>query len=122
MGVSMGKLVILLLGGLFFTSANAGCFGSDSLYTCNDPQSGNNYQINKFGNSTYMTGNNSRTGSTWSQTSSTYGSTTYQNGTSSDGSTWRQTIQDNGSLGRTYSGTDAQGNYYSKTCSQFGCY
>ncbi|MGP4864628.1 hypothetical protein ACTXGK_10595 [Psychrobacter sp. T6-5] len=118
----MGKLSILLLSGLFMTGANAGCFGSSNLYSCNDPQSGNNYQVNKFGSSTYMTGNNPRTGSTWSQNSSTYGNITYQNGTSSDGSTWRQTIQDNGSMGRTYSGTDSQGNYYSKTCSQFGCY
>lgn len=118
----MGKIVLLLLSGLFVSSANAACFGSDTMYTCNDPQSGNNYQINKFGNSTYMTGNNLRTGNTWRQNSTTYGNITQQNGTSSDGSTWRQTIQNNGAMGTTYSGTDSQGNYYSKTCTQFGCY
>lgn len=118
----MNKFVIFLLSGLFVSSANAACFGSDTMYSCNDPQSGNSYQVNKLGNSTYMTGNNSSTGSTWRQDSSTFGNTTYQNGTSSDGSTWRQTIQNNGAFGTTYSGTDSQGKYYSKTCTQFGCY
>lgn len=118
----MGKLAVLLLSGLFVSGANAACFGTDTMYSCNDIQSGNNNQVNKLGNSTYMTGNNSRTGSTWNQNSTTYGNTTYQNGTSSDGSTWRQTIQNNGTMGTTYSGTDSQGNYYSKTCTQFGCY
>lgn len=118
----MGKLAILLLSGLFVSGAQASCFGSDSMYTCNDPQSGNNYQVRKSGSTTYMTGNNPRTGSSWTQNSKTYGSTTYQDGTTSDGSTWRQTIQNNGSMGTTYSGTDSNGNYYSKSCNQFGCY
>ena len=118
----MNKLAILLLIGLFTTGVNASCFGTENMYSCNDPQSGNIYQINKFGNSTYMTGNNPHTGSTWRQNSSTYGSTIYQNGTSSDGSIWNQTIQNNGAIGTTYSGTDSKGNYYNKTCNQFGCY
>lgn len=118
----MGKLAILLLSVGLIGSANAACFGTDTMYSCNDPQSGNYYQVNKFGNSTYMTGNNFRTGSTWRQDSTTYGNTTYQNGTSSNGNTWRQTIQNNGTMGTTYSGTDSKGNYYSKTCTQFGCY
>lgn len=118
----MNKLAILLLSGLFVTGANASCFGTENMYSCNDPQSGNNYQINKFGNTTYMTGNNPRTGSTWSQTSNTYGNTTYQSGSSSNGNTWNQTIQNNGSIGTTYSGTDSKGNYFHKTCNQFGCY
>ena len=118
----MGKLAILLLSGLFVSSANAACFGTDTMYSCNDIQSGNSYQVNKLGDSTYMTGTNSRTGSTWRQNSTTYGNTTQQNGTSSNGNTWRQTIQDNGAMGTTYSGTDSQGNSYRKTCTQFGCY
>lgn len=118
----MYKIGIVLLASLFFTNANAACFGSSNMYSCHDSQSGNNYQVNKFGNTTYMTGNNSRTGSTWSQTSNTYGNTTYQSGSSSNGNTWNQTIQNNGSMGTTYSGTDSKGNYYSKTCNQFGCY
>ena len=118
----MGKLAILLLSGLFMTGANASCFGSESMYTCNDPQSGNNYQVRKSGSATYMTGNNPSTGSTWSQNSRTSGKTTYQNGTSSDGGVWNQTIRENGSMGTTYSGTDSKGNYYSKTCNKFGCY
>ena len=118
----MNKLAIFLLSVSFVGGAQASCFGSDTLYSCNDLQSGNTYQVNKLGNTTYMTGNNARTGSRWSQTSNTYGNTTYQNGTSSDGSTWRQTIQNNGAIGTTYSGTDSNGNYYHKTCNQFGCY
>lgn len=119
----IGKLAILLLSGLFVSSANAGCYGSESMYNCNDAQSGNNYQVTKFGGVTSMTGNNSRTGSRWSQNSTTYGNITQQNGTSSDGSSWRQTIQKNSLTGgTTYSGTDSKGNHYNKTCTQFGCY
>lgn len=119
----VGKLAILLLTGLFVSSANAGCYGSESMYNCNDAQSGNNYQVTKFGGVTSMTGNNSRTGSRWSQNSTTYGNITQQNGTSSDGSSWRQTIQKNSLTGgTTYSGTDSKGNHYNKTCTQFGCF
>jgi len=118
----MNKLLILLISGLFVNGANADCFGSESIYSCNDIQSGNTYQVNKFGNTTNMNGYNSRTGSAWSQNSSTYGNTTHQNGTSSNGKTWNQTIQDNGAFGTTYSGIDSEGSYYSKTCNQFGCY
>lgn len=114
--------MIVLIGGLFVNSANADCFGSETMYSCNDIQSGNTYQVNKFGNSTTMNGYNSRTGSTWNQNSSTYGNITYQNGTSSNGKAWNQTIQDNGAFGTTYSGTDSKGKPYYKTCSQFGCY
>lgn len=117
----MNKMLVCVLAGFFFSSANASCFGSSTMYSCNDVQSGNNYQVNKFGNTTSMNGYNSRTGSNWNQTSTTFGNTTYQNGTSSDGSAWRQTIQNNGAFGTTYSGTDSQGNYYNKTCTQFGC-
>lgn len=118
----IGKLAILLLSGLFVSSANAGCYGSESVYNCNDAQSGNNYQVTKYGGVTSMTGTNSRTGSTWRQNSTTYGNITQQNGTSSDGSSWRQTIQKNSLTGgTTYSGTDSKGNYYNKTCTQFGC-
>lgn len=117
----MGRLAVLLLSGLFFNGAQASCFGSDSNYTCSDPQSGNTYQVRKFGDSTTMTGTNTRTGSSWSQNSRTYGNITQQDGQSSDGGTWRQTIRDNGSMGTNYSGTDSDGNYYNKTCNRFGC-
>lgn len=118
----MGKLIVLLLSGLFVSGANASCFGSDSSYTCSDPQSGNTYNVTRFGGSTNMTGTNSRTGSSWSQNSTTYGGITQQNGRSSDGSSWRQTIQKNSLTGgTTYSGTDSKGKSYSKTCTQFGC-
>lgn len=118
----MGKFVVLLLSALFVSGANAGCFGTESVYSCSDPQSGNNYQVTKFGGTTSMTGTNTRTGNSWSQNSTTYGDITQQNGISSDGSSWRQTIQKNSLTGgTTYSGTDSNGNYYSKTCTQFGC-
>ena len=118
----MDKLVILLLSALFASGTQASCFGTESNYTCSDPQSGNTYNVTKFGGTTTMTGTNSRTGSSWSQNSRTYGSTTYQDGKSSDGRTWRQTIQNNGAIGTTYSGTDSNGNRFHKTCTQFGCY
>jgi hypothetical protein len=36
--------------------ASAGCYGSSSVYNCYDYQSGNPYNVQKYGNSTYMQG------------------------------------------------------------------
>ena len=120
-GILMNKLLVVFVSGMMFTSAYASCYGSSNYYTCNDPQSGNHYTISKYGDTTSMQGYNSSTGSTWSQSSRTYGNTTYQNGYSSDGGIWNQTIRNNGSS-TTYSGTDSDGNFYHKTCTRFGCY
>ena len=72
------------------TPASAGCFGSGTLYTCSDDY-GNNYTINKLGNSTYMNGYNFKTGNSWSQNSQRFGNTTITNGFDSQGRMWNQT-------------------------------
>lgn len=100
-------------------AANAGCYGSGSYYTCND-NSGNSYNVSKYGNTTQVQGYNPNTGNSWSQNSTTYGNTTYQRGYDAQGNSWNQTIQRNGSY-TTYSGTDSDGNPFYKTCSAYGC-
>jgi hypothetical protein len=99
--------------------ANAGCFGSGSFKTCND-DSGNNYTIQKFGNTTHMQGNNYQTGSTWSQNTNTFGNITTHTG-NSNGNAWRATEQ---RIGNTtfYNGQDSNGNAFHKTCGITGCY
>ena len=87
--------------------ASAACFGSGSFKSCSD-SSGNNYTVNKFGNTTTVTGSNARTGSNWSQTTTTFGSNSYTNGTASNGRSWNQTTTPYGSFG-----TDSSGNGFS---------
>src|SRR5262249_50298908 len=102
-------LAISLLLGLGFASpVNAACFGSDAFSTWTD-NSGNTYNIQRFGNQTFMQGSNEGTGSTWSQNSMTLGNSTYINGRSSDGNSWNENIQHFGNM-TTYSGTDSDGN------------
>jgi hypothetical protein len=113
--LSAAAITLLLLS----TTANAICTGSGSFKTCTDNQ-GNSYTIQKFGNQTYMTGNNSRTGSSWSSNSTTIGNTTFQQGRSADGDSWNQTIQNIGNT-QYRTGTDSNGNSFSTTCNQFGC-
>ena len=98
--------------------ANATCFGSANMYTCNDA-SGNSYNVQKYGNTTNVQGYNSGTGSSWNQTSNTMGNTTFING-STNGNSWNQTIQTMPGM-TTYSGTDSRGNSFNKTCTAFGC-
>ena len=86
----MKTILVALVAGLFASSASAACYGSKSFQTCSD-DSGNNYTVQRFGNSTYMQGYNSRTGSNWSQNSTTFGSTTFHNGRDKDGNSWNTT-------------------------------
>lgn len=72
------------------STAFAGCIGGGALSTCYD-NSGNTYTIQRLGNSTYMQGHNSRTGSSWSQNSTTFGNTTIHNGQDADGDSWSTT-------------------------------
>ena len=88
--------------------AMAGCYGSDSFYSCND--GGNHYTVNRYGDTTTMRGYNAETGSTWSQRSSTYGGTTTTNGYSADGDSW--SMRRNNDTG-AYSGWDSDGNFFS---------
>ena len=89
------------------STGQATCYGSSSFYNCYDHDSGNSYNIQKFGNSTNLNGYNLNTGSTWSQNSQTFGDTTIMNGFSSDGGYWNQTITPYGSYGY-----DSDGNYF----------
>ncbi len=104
---------------VFSLPSHAECYGSGSYKTCYD-NSGNTYDVQKIGNSTYLNGRNSNTGSTWSQDSTTIGNTTYQNGRASNGNSWSGTST---TIGNTtyHNGTDSNGNYYNKTCNQYGC-
>ena len=44
--------------------ASAACYGTDTFQNCDD-SSGNGYTINRFGDTTIMTGGNAQTGSSW---------------------------------------------------------
>lgn len=99
--------------------ASAQCVGTDSFYTCSD-SSGNSYTVNRMGNTTMMNGYNSRTGSTWSQDSTTFGGTTLHSGRAANGNSWNMTEQTFG--GTTfYNGTDSRGNSFSGACGIYGC-
>ena len=100
-------------------TASAACIGSGSFQSCTD-NSGNSYSVNRFGNSTFMNGTNSRTGSTWSQNSNTFGNTTMHSGRSSDGGNWNLTEQRMGSS-RSITGTDSNGRSVNRFCGSFGC-
>lgn len=117
----MRKTIIAISLVLAAGAACAQCYGSDTNKQCFDAQSGNSYSVNKLGNSTYMSGSNPNTGSTWQQNSHRIGNTTNTYGTASDGSSWNQSVTTNGSS-RTISGTDSRGNPYFKTCNQYGCF
>jgi hypothetical protein len=114
----MKKLLSLLALALVSVASQAACFGTGSMRTCSD-NSGNNYTVQQLGNSTYMNGYNSSTGSRWSHNSQTFGNTTYING-NSNGRSWNQTIQSSPGF-TTYSGTDTSGRHFNRVCSTFGC-
>ena len=100
-------------------NAQAACLGTQAMSTCTD-DSGNTYNVQRYGNTTQVQGTNPYTGSTWNQTSQTYGNTTYQNGSAANGNTWNQTIQSMPGM-TTYSGSDSRGNNFYKTCTAYGC-
>lgn len=117
--IALMKTLIVSLAIAFASPfAFAGCVGSGSFQTCSD-SSGNTYSVQRFGNSTYLTGQ-SENGSSWSQNSTTIGNTTFHNGTAADGDSWNGTSTRIG--GTTFnSGIDSDGNPYSSTCNQYGC-
>ncbi|OOS05342.1 hypothetical protein SAMN02745664_10460 [Moraxella cuniculi DSM 21768] len=115
------KNLVLILSLLALPSlANAYCYGSERLYSCSD-SNGNNYDVQKIGNLTYVNGYNRNTGSSWSSESQTIGNITYQNGRAANGNSWNQTIQRIGNS-TYYSGMDGNDNYQSQTCDSYGCY
>ena len=90
--------------------SQAACFGGSTFQTCSD-SNGNNYTVQRYGNSTNMQGYSSSTGSNWSQNSQTYGNSTFTQG-NSNGRSWNMHQQRLGS-GSIYSGTDTRGNSFS---------
>ena len=117
----MFKYFLAAILGLTSVNAFAQCYGSATYYNCYDLNSGNDYTVQKIGNTTYVDGYNSGTGNRWSQESSTYGNITYTNGTAANGNSWDMTTQTIGNT-RFIDGTDSRGNSFSKICNQFGCY
>jgi hypothetical protein len=102
---------------------NTQCIGTGSFRTCTDYNSGNNYQIQSIGSSTFVNGTNSQTGSRWNQQTTKIGSSTIHSGTAANGKAWNITetqIGDN----KIISGTDSNGKpvncmitSYSNSCS-----
>ncbi len=89
----MKSLVIALAlsAAVVAPAANAYCTGGGSITNCYDANTGNSYNTNRVGNTSYTNGYNTQTGSNWSQTSTRVGNTTYINGIRADGSTWNET-------------------------------
>ena len=100
--------VITMAASLVAAPTWAACFGSPNMYTCSD-NSGNSYNVNRFGNTTTVNGYNAQTGSNWNQTSQHYGNTTYTQGQAANGNSWNSTTQSYGNgYSNTY-GTDSRG-------------
>jgi len=99
-------------------SASAACFGTAALETCTD-QNGNNYTVNRFGNTTMMQGSNMDTGSTWSQSSNTFGNTTVTNGMT-NGRSWNETQTQFGNGFGSASGTNSRGEAFGYSCTPYG--
>ena len=116
----MKKLAMLVLALGLSSAAHATCVGTPGFQSCTD-NAGNSYTVQRFGGSTYMQGNNSRNGSSWSQNSQTFGNTTNVYGRDSSGRSWNNTIQTSPGMVQQY-GRDASGQPFSKTCTTAGCF
>jgi len=137
--VHIGCAALLAVSG----HAYAGCVGTSTYKTCTD-STGNTYTTQRIGNSSYTSGYNAQTGSSWNQSSQRIGNSSYTTGRDASGNSWNSTTQrignsthqygtdSNGNsfsgqsqkIGTSthYSGRDSQGNSYSKTCNAYGCY
>lgn len=113
-------IAALAFAALVPLQASASCIGSEALSYCSDDK-GNTYDVQRLGDTTYVQGRNSRTGSAWTQESQTIGDTTFHSGKAADGGRWNGTTT---RIGDTtfHEGRDSNGKPYSKTCNQFGCY
>lgn len=67
---------------------HAECVGNDTIKTCTDLNTGDTYTVSQYGNVTESVGGNSLTGTSWNQSSLTFGNTTYSNGADTQGNTW----------------------------------
>ncbi len=86
----LGKMTAILLVASAMPAA-ATCVGGSSFQSCYDAQSGNNYTVQRYGNTTQVYGNNARTGSSWSQQSTDFGNSSFQSGTDKRGRSWSST-------------------------------
>lgn len=114
----MKKFVLSTLSILLSFSASAACVGSDAFSYCTDNQ-GNSYNVQRIGDSTYVSGQNSQ-GDSWSQNTQRIGNTTYHNGTAANGNNWNGTTSSFGGT-TVHQGTDSNGESYYRSCNQFGC-
>lgn len=115
----MKKIICTLLLSIPLFS-HAACYGTGAFRSCTD-DSGNSYTVQRYGNTTQVQGYNANTGSTWNQSSSTYGNTTQTYGTAVNGQNWNSTtIVSPGMVNQ--SGTDSNGRSFNKTCTSAGCY
>jgi len=109
-----------VLATFFSAAAFANCIGTSTMQTCTD-NNGNSYQVNRFGNMTTVNGYNGQTGSSWNETSNTYGNRTVINGTAANGASWNENITNFGNGTRMIDGTNSQGQSYSHYCNAYGC-
>lgn len=119
----MKKILLIAAAGLVSANiyASDNCFGSESMYTCTDYKTGNTYNVNKFGNTTQVQASNSRTGSTWSQNTQTYGNQSYTSGYDQKGNSWQHNTNQIGNT-QYYNGNDSKGSHYNGSCNPYaGC-
>lgn len=96
-------------------AAQSSCIGDSSYRTCTDA-SGNSYSTISTGDSSYTSGSNARTGSTWSTSTHRLSEDmSIHSGTDSRGRSWSGTTHTIGDM-TIQSGTDSRGNPYSRTC------
>ena len=114
----MKRYLAVVVASMLSANVSAQCIGYGAMKSCSDSY-GNNYTVNKMGNTTFVNGSNSR--GTWSSTSIKMGNTVLQNGTDIDGNSWNQTIYSQpGSM--SVFGTDSDGGSVGTVCDEFGCY
>jgi hypothetical protein len=103
-------------------AAFADCSGSPAFQNCTD-NSRDSYTVQRFGNTTPVTGDVAPIGGFGNQTqaSKTNGGTTFISGRAADGASWNETITDYGNGTRTISGIDGQGIVYNRYCTSYGC-
>ena len=119
----MGRQAWLIVVVCIFTAAvprgaHAACFGTSAFSNCTD-QYGNQYTVNRFGNTTTMQGYNANTGSQWNQTSNTFGNMTQTYG-QTNGRPWNETQTYYGNGFGTVNGMSSRGQSYFYNCSPYG--
>lgn len=114
-------LLTVAIGLLSVHQADAGCYGTKRYANCNDYQ-GNSYRVQRHGRSTtFMSGQNSRTGERWSRESRSIGNTTILRGRDRDGTSWYMQERKFGP-NRSWYGSDSNGNSFSGRCVGNDCW